>query len=203
MRPNKPFVLGLTGGIACGKTTVARYLHDLGLPVLDADAFSRSLTAEGGEALPAVREAFGDAVFKGDQLDRRALGQIIFSDAEKRRRLEEILHPMVIGRMVKETETLEAPIVVWDVPLLYEAGMDAQCGEVWCCFISEAEQVSRVMRRDGLPREEAQTRVSSQMPLKEKCQRAAHTIHTAGSLAKTRRRVRGLLSELRRRNGLE
>lgn len=203
MRPSEPFVLGLTGGIACGKTTVARYLHDLGLPVLDADAVSRSLTAENGEALPAVREAFGEGVFNGGQLDRRALGRIVFSDPEKRRRLEEILHPMVIARMKKATEALEAPIVVWDVPLLYEAGMDAQCGEVWCCYISEAEQISRVMRRDGLPRGEAQARVNSQMPLKEKCERAAHTIHTAGSLAATRRRVRGLLSELRRRNGLE
>lgn len=203
MRPNEPFVLGLTGGIACGKTTVARYLHDLGLPVLDADAISRSLTAKDGEALPAVRKAFGDDVFNGDQLDRRALGRIVFSDEEKRRNLEEILHPMVIGRMKRETDALETPIVVWDVPLLYEAGMDAQCGEVWCCYVSEAEQVSRVMRRDSLSREEAQARVNSQMPMTEKRQRATHTIHTAGSLADTRRRVRGLLGELRRRNGLE
>lgn len=203
MRPNESFVLGLTGGIACGKTTAARYLHDLGVPVLDADAVSHSLTAENGEALPAIREAFGDSVFIGEQLDRRALGKIVFSDADKRRILEEILHPMIIENMKRETEALGAPIVVWDVPLLYEVGMDAECDEVWCCYVSETEQASRVMQRDGLSREEALARMNSQMPLKEKCQRATHTIHTGGSLAETRRRVRGLLNELRRRNGLE
>ena len=130
MKPNKPYVLGLTGGIACGKSYVARLLRQRGIPVLDADAISRSLTAPGGEALPAVRAAFGDQVFDGDTLNRRALGEVVFADPAARKRLEGILHPLIISRMQRETEASGAPLVAWDVPLLYETGMDAQRGKM-------------------------------------------------------------------------
>lgn len=199
MKPNKPFVLGLTGGIACGKSHVAAELRALGVPVLDADAISRAVTAAGGEALPAIRAAFGEGVFDGDALDRRALGRIVFADDEKRRRLEEIIHPLVTARMLRETAEAGAPIVGWDVPLLYETGMDARCDEVWCVYITEQEQLRRVMRRDRLSHEAAQARIDSQLSLAEKKARAAHRISTMGSRASTRRRVRMLLRDLQRR----
>ena len=109
MKLNRPYVLGLTGGIACGKSYVARLLRQRGIPVLDADAISRSLTAPGGEALPAVRAAFGDQVFDGDTLNRRALGEVVFADPAARKRLEGILHPLIISRMQRETEASGAP----------------------------------------------------------------------------------------------
>lgn len=199
MKPNKPFVLGLTGGIACGKSHVAAQLRALGVPVLDADGISRSVTAPGGEALPAIRQTFGDAVFDGEILNRRALGQAVFGDAEKRRKLEEIIHPLVTERLLRETEQAGAPIVGWDVPLLYETGMDARCGEVWCVYITPQEQLRRVIHRDHLSAEAAQARIDSQMPLKEKKARSAHCICTMGSRAQTRRRVRMLLRDLQRR----
>ena len=199
MKPNKPFVVGLTGGIACGKTHVAAQLRALGVPVLDADAISRGVTAVGGDALPAIRAAFGDAVFDGDALNRRALGAVVFADDEKRRQLEAIIHPLVIDRMRRDTEAAGAPIVGWDVPLLYETGMDAQCDEVWCVYVTGQEQLRRVMRRDHLDARAAQARIDSQMPLSEKKARAQHGISTMGCRADTRRRVRSLLRHLQRR----
>ena len=199
MKPNKPFILGLTGGIACGKSHVAAELRALGVPVLDADGISRAVTAEGGEALPAIREAFGDQVFQGELLDRRALGQVVFADGEKRRQLESIIHPLVIGRMRREAEALDAPIVGMDVPLLYETGMDSLCDEVWCVYVTGQEQLRRVMRRDHLNQEAAQARIDSQMPLNEKKARADHRVSTMGSQAETRKRVRSLLRDLQRR----
>ena len=115
--------IGLTGSIACGKSTVSQYLRQKGCFIVDADAISRSLTAPGGEALPAVRAAFGDQVFDGDTLNRRALGEVVFADPAARKRLEGILHPLIISRMQRETEASGAPLVAWDEPLLYETGM--------------------------------------------------------------------------------
>ena len=203
MKPNKPYVLGLTGGIACGKSYVARLLRQRGIPVLDADAISRSLTAPGGEALPAVRAAFGDQVFDGDALNRRALGEIVFADAAARKQLEDILHPLIIARMQQETMSAGTALEAWDVPLLYETGMDAQCDEVWCVSIPADMQVRRVMRRDHLSRQQALRRMASQMPLEEKRRRADHVIDTSGNFRSTNRRVRGLLRSMQRRNHFE
>lgn len=199
MKPNKTYIVGLTGGIACGKSHVSRQLKALGVPVLDADAISHSLTAPGGAALPAIRENFGAAVFDGDVLNRRALGAVVFGDAEKRARLEAILHPMVLETMLRETEASSAPIVAWDVPLLFETGLDRKCDEVWCVYITPGEQLKRVMHRDRLSQEAAQARIDSQMSMQEKKDRAQHRISTMGARAATRRHVRGLLRDLKRR----
>lgn len=199
MKQNKPYVVGLTGGIASGKTSVAKALREKGIPVLDADAISRSVTAPGGEALPDIRKAFGDDVFDGDVLNRRSLGDVVFSDPAKREMLENIIHPLVIGKMKRLTQQAGADIVFWDVPLLYETGMDKDCSEVWCVHVSAQEQVRRVIRRDGLSREQALARIASQMPVAEKKARAQHLIDTSGSFRATRRRVRGLMRDLQRR----
>lgn len=203
MKLNRPYVLGLTGGIACGKSYVARLLRQRGIPVLDADAISRSLTAPGGEALPAVRAAFGDQVFDGDTLNRRALGEVVFADPAARKRLEGILHPLIISRMQRETEASDAPLVAWDVPLLYETGMDAQCDEVWCVSIPAGMQARRIMHRDQLSRPQALRRMASQLPLAEKRRRADHVIDASGNFRSTNRRVRGLLRNTQRRNYFE
>lgn len=199
MKPNKPYIVGLTGGIACGKSHVSRELRALGVPVMDADAISHGLTAPGGAALPAIREAFGDDIFDGETLNRKALGALVFSDDEKRRQLEGILHPLILQTMLEETAASSAPIVAWDVPLLFETGLDQQCDEVWCVYITLGEQLKRVMRRDHLSQQAAQARIDSQMSMEEKKNRAAHRISTMGARADTRRHVRGLLRDLQRR----
>ena len=199
MKPNKPYIVGLTGGIACGKSHVSRELRALGVPVMDADAISHGLTAPGGAALPAIREAFGDDIFDGETLNRKALGALVFSDDEKRKQLEGILHPLILQTMLEETAASAAPIVAWDVPLLFETGLDQQCDEVWCVYITLGEQLKRVMRRDHLSQQAAQARIDSQMSMEEKKNRAAHRISTMGARADTRRHVRGLLRDLQRR----
>lgn len=199
MKPNKAYIVGLTGGIACGKSHVTRQLRALGVPVLDADAISHDLTAPGGAALPSIREAFGDSVFDGDILNRRALGAVVFGDPEKRGRLEGIIHPLVLETMLRETSALDAPIAAWDVPLLFETGLDKQCDEVWCVYITPGEQLKRVMHRDHLDQQAAQARIDSQMPMQEKKDRAQRRISTMGARAATRRHVRGLLRDLKRR----
>lgn len=199
MKPNKPYIVGLTGGIACGKSHVSRELRALGVPVMDADAISHGLTAPGGAALPAIREAFGDDIFDGETLNRKALGALVFSDDEKRKQLEGILHPLILQTMLQETAASSAPIVAWDVPLLFETGLDQQCDEVWCVYITLGEQLKRVMRRDHLSQQAAQARIDSQMSMEEKKNRAAHRISTMGARADTRRHVRGLLRDLQRR----
>lgn len=199
MKPSKPYVVGLTGGIACGKSHVSRELRALGVPVMDADAISHGLTGPEGAALPAIRQAFGEGVFDGETLNRKALGALVFSDDEKRGQLEGILHPLILRTMLEETAASQAPIVAWDVPLLYETGLDRQCDEVWCVYITLDEQLKRVMRRDHLSQQDAQARIDSQMPMEEKKARARHRISTMGARAETRRHVRGLLRDLQRR----
>ncbi|MBR5231349.1 MAG: dephospho-CoA kinase [Clostridia bacterium] len=202
MKQSKPYVVGLTGGIACGKSTVAKVLREKGFTVLDADAISRSVTAKGGEALESIRKAFGDTVFDGSELNRRKLGEIVFREEAQRRKLEEIIHPLVIGKMQRLTQEAQTAIVFWDVPLLYETGMDKDCDEVWCVYVSQSEQIRRVMKRDQLTRAQALDRINSQMPAAEKKEKAAHLINTSGNYRATRRRIYGLLRELQRRTSL-
>lgn len=165
-------IIALTGGIACGKTTVAGMLRECGAAVIDADAISRSLTAAGGRALGELREAFGDGIFQPDgTLDRAALGAVVFSNEEKRMQLNAILHPMVIDEMERGIERCReegVQIVILDVPLLFEANMQ-HMGEVTVCASAPQEvQISRMNSRNGWDREEALRRIRSQMSMEEK-----------------------------------
>ena len=190
--------IGLTGSIACGKSTVSSYLRSLGHVVVDADAISHSLTALGGAALPAIREAFGDGVFDGDVLDRRALGSIVFADIGKRAQLNAILHPMIISSIENELIRQDAPgkLVFGDVPLLFECRMEAMFDRVWVVSASESEQLSRLMTRDHLTKEEALARIRSQMPLAEKCRMADAVIDSSGAIEQTRAQVDALIASL-------
>ena len=200
---DKPYVVGVTGGIACGKTAATDYLAEHGGVVIDADAISRDLTGPGGAALNAIREVFGREVFQEDgALDRAKLGHIVFSDIQKRRALEGIIHPMVQHAVItgiREAGANGIPLVFLSVPLLFETGMDTLCDETWCMSVGPDEQLSRVMKRDGLSRAEAQARIDSQMPLAEKEQRASLVIHTDRPVELTHAELQALLLQLRRK----
>ena len=202
---NKSYVIGLTGGIGSGKTAATDFLIERGALVIDADTESRALTAEGGEALPRIREVFGDDVFdENGLLNRRALGSIVFGDREKRLALEGILHPMIQHRMMKKIREAGAegvPFLFLSVPLLFETGMDALCDETWCLSVPVEEQIKRVMARDDMSREEAIARIESQMPLEEKCRRASLVIRTNRPIEATQAELAVLLRELHRRLG--
>lgn len=183
-------VIGLTGGIACGKSNVSETLRDLGAVIIDGDVLSRELTAPGGEALPAIRAHFGDGVFHEDgTLNRRRLGTVIFGNDEARLALDHIMQPLLwalIRRRMEEARSAGSAVCVLDMPLLYEAGLDALCDTVWCVYIPEETQIERLTARDGFTREEALSRLRSQMPAKEKAEKAQVVIDTSGSISYTK-----------------
>lgn len=202
MPANKPYILGLTGGIGCGKSEAARWLNGLGAAHVDADGISRALTAPGGEALDAIRAQFGDGVFRPDgTLDRAALGAIVFDSAPHRRALEGILHPLVQQRVWTQIEEAGARgdrVVVLDVPLLFETGMDVLCDEVWTVTASEETQLARVMAR-GLTLEQARARIDSQLSKEERNARANRVIDTDRSIDRTQAELTSLYQQLLRR----
>ncbi len=189
-------VIGITGGIASGKTNLTDALLEAGENVIDADVISRRLTADGGEALPAVRAAFGDGVFHGASLDRKALGRIVFASGEKREQLESILHPMIKRAILKAVQQAKG-VVFLSAPLLYECGLESICDRVWCAYIPREEQLRRLMARDSLSMEEAALRLESQMPPEEKAKRADLVIPTDGTIEESRALILKALAALK------
>lgn len=205
MPANKTYVVGITGGIGCGKSEAARYLASLGARHIDADAISRQLTADGGEALGEIREIFGDEVFRADgSLDRRALGDRIFQDPAARRVLEGVIHPLVQRRAMDEIEAARrdgVAVTVLDVPLLFETGMDVLCDECWAMSVKPEVQLERVMERDHMTKEQAMARISSQMSMEERNSRAQRVINSGRAIEKTRAELNSLYQQLLRRLG--
>ncbi len=196
MLANKPYVIGLTGGIGCGKSEAAKFLSTLGAAHLDADAISHELTEAGGEALPEIRRVFGEAAFNEDgSLDRASLGKLVFGSEPARRALEGIIHPLVQREMLTRMDAAAragASVVILDVPLLFETGMDALCDETWTLYLPREKQVARVVTRDGLTREAAEARVDSQMAAEKRNARATHAVNTDQPIERTRAELESL-----------
>lgn len=203
MPANKPYVVGLTGGTGCGKSEAARYLAELGAKHIDADAISRSLTAVNGEAIPQIRSAFGDEVFAQDgSLNRRALHDLVFSSLAHKRALEGIIHPLVQRRTMDEIQAAAEQgyrVVILDVPLLFESGMDVLCDETWTMSAPQEVQVERVCLRDGLTEDQARARIAGQMPMAERNARAKRVIESGRPIEKTRAELSQLYQQLLRR----
>ena len=167
--------IGLTGGIATGKSTVGRLLAAKGLPVLDADQYAREALAPGSPGAVAVLERFSDAVRASGTgpecptIDREALGSIVFRNAGEKRWLEQIVHPLVRQRFDQALGALKAePVVVLMIPLLFEAGLQELCSEIWLVDCDEAQQLQRLIQRDRLSQPEAELRIKAQWPMQEK-----------------------------------
>lgn len=167
-------IIGLTGGIGTGKTTVSNYLaHRYQLPVLDADIYAREAVQINSPVLSKIFERYGSGVQLPDgSLNRKSLGNIVFSDPDERKWLEQQIHPYVRSRFESEVSTLVDPRVVLVVPLLFEANMTDLVTEIWVVSCSPEQQLRRMMERDRLSLEEAQVRLNSQLPLEEKIARA-------------------------------
>ncbi len=167
-------IIGLTGGIGCGKTTVSDYLASAyQLRVLDADIYAREAVQLGSPVLSKITERYGSGIQSPDgTLNRKHLGEIVFSNPTERQWLEQQIHPYVRSRFHSELARLVAPTVVLVIPLLIEAGMTDLVTEVWVVSCSPEQQLQRIRERDHLSLEHAQARLNSQLPIKEKVARA-------------------------------
>jgi len=165
-------VIGLTGGIASGKSSVAKILEKCGAVVVDADQLAREVVAPGEPAHRAIVAAFGETVVKSDgTLDRTALGKLVFADVSARKVLEEITHPRIAeraARRIEEERLRETKVLFYVVPLLIEAGLVSSVDEVWLVSVDREVQINRLMKRDAISREEAVRKIGAQMPIQEK-----------------------------------
>jgi dephospho-CoA kinase len=180
--------IGLTGGIATGKSTVSAMLLAAGVPVIDADVAAREVVAPKSAGLQAIIDRFGKGYVQRGALNRKKLGELIFNDATARADLEEVLSPFIITYMQsREVERWNEGhrLVVWDVPLLFEKGMHMQCMGTILVDVSESIQLERLMARDKLTEREALLRMAAQMPMSEKRKLASVVVTNAGSLAFT------------------
>ncbi len=195
-----PIIVGLTGGIATGKSTVARFFQDLGVVVLDADRIAREIVAPGQPALREIVDLFGDAVLTDDgSLDRPALGQRIFSDPEARRQLEAITHPRIARTMWQRATDAVAdghPYVLYDAALLVETGSHRLMDSLIVVDCPEDTQLQRLLDRDDLTEEDARARIDSQMPLADKRAVADYIIDNGGALKHTEEQVHTLKATL-------
>jgi dephospho-CoA kinase len=190
--------VGLTGGVASGKSAVSAILDELGAVVVDADVLAREAVAAGTHGLQEVVEAFGPEVLTDEgELDRTAMGAIVFADAEKRRVLEAIIHPRVRARGA-EIEATAGPddVVVHDIPLLAETGQADGFDAVIVVDVPTETQVQRMVEMRGMTREDAQARVAAQASREERLAIATHVVDNTGTLDDLRRRVTDVYREL-------
>lgn len=197
------YIVGLTGGIASGKSEAAKFLEQRGAHCIDADGIYRSLAVAGSPMLREISEVFGSAVIREDgELDRPALAEAIFGNAENKRLLDSITHPAIQKAMMDEVEEAEKngeALVFLNVPLLFECGMDVLCDEVWLVSVDPDIQTERLMNRDGITEEQAKARLGSQMSLEEKTERATYVIDNNRTLEKMYSELNGAYSALVKR----
>ncbi|KAF3887943.1 MULTISPECIES: dephospho-CoA kinase [Nostocales] len=177
-------IIGLTGGIATGKTTVANYLASVyKIPVLDADIYARDAVSIGSPILQAIAERYGEDILLADgSLNRQQLGEIIFNNREERNWVESSIHPYVRDRFLQEIAASPAQTLVLVVPLLFEARMTDLVTEIWVVSCSEEQQLERLMQRNNLTLEQAKARIQSQMPISEKVAKANVVLDNSSTL---------------------
>jgi len=184
-------VAGLTGGIATGKSTVAAIFEEAGARLIDADRIARDAVRKGAPAYHDTVAHFGEAVLQGDgEIDRKRLAAVIFNDPAEQRSLERIVHPQVKQEITRRLDRIrrETPdaLVIVDVPLLFESGMDRGLAAAIVVYVPEQIQLERLMARDALTQPEALARIRAQMPIEKKKSLATLVIDNSGSLERTR-----------------
>lgn len=194
-------MVGLTGGIASGKSTVSKIFDRAGAVVIDADRLARQVVEPGKPAWKEIRVQFGRQVFKLDgTLDRERLGDIVFHRNHLRRQLEAIIHPRVRARMDETLRKLAMSkpdsVVVLDVPLLLETGMDKGLAEIIVVYAPAAAQRRRLMLRNGFSADQAQARIDAQMPMEQKRSRATLVIDNGGDLVETEKQAMAIYRDL-------
>lgn len=198
MTPNKEWedmkVIGLTGGIGSGKSTVSRMLRSLGAKIIDADQIARDVVKPGKPALHEIKETFGHEYLQDDgELDRKKLGALVFSDYEKLKKLNQITHPRILEEIKTQVERYKADnrykCIVVDCALLFEMDMEPLVEETWLVSLERAKQLERLMHRDFLSPEDAEKRIAAQMPLSDKEERADRIIDNSREVTETHEQV--------------
>lgn len=193
-----PKVIGLTGGIASGKSTVSELLSVFGFKVIDADKAAREAVKKGSKGLAQVREVFGDeAIDENGEMNRRYMGDLVFNHPEKRLELNAIIHPIVRDIMEEEKQEYlkQGYNVIMDIPLLFENELENTVDKVWVVYTSESIQMDRLMQRNNLSLEDAKARVYSQISIDKKSRMADHVIDNLGDKLELKQNLERLLEE--------
>ena len=192
-------IIGLTGSIGTGKSTIANKFSDLEIPVVDADLIAREVVELGKEAYKDIVATFGEEILQHNQtLDRKALGKIVFNDESKRKQLNAIIHPAIRKEMLRQRDEWVQrgkECVVLDIPLLYESGLTHFVDKVIVVYVDPDVQLHRIIARDESTEEEAKSRINSQMPIKEKAEKADAVIDNNGSKEESYKQLIAILEE--------
>ena len=194
-------LIGLTGGVGSGKSTVAEMFRELGAAVIDADAATHAVYVPGSLGFDLIEREFGPDYVRDGHIDRARLGELVFNDPEARQRLNAIVHPLVREWMTARTaEALVrgATAVVQDVPLLFENGLEPLYSAVVLVYVPEAVQLQRLVEGRGLKEDRARAMIGAQMPIDQKRERAQHVIDNSGSRDETREQVKTLWPQISR-----
>lgn len=194
-------ILGLTGGIACGKTTISNIFKQLGVKVIDADKVAREVI-ELPEIVNQIKKNYGDEVFINGKLDRKKLREIIFNDKEKIMKLNSIIHPKVIDIFKEEynKNKFSDEIIVFDIPLLFEVGLEKYCNKTIVVYVNEEIQIKRVMERDNSSRELAKKIIDAQMDLFEKVKMADYAIENNSTVNELEKKVKNIIESIHIKN---
>lgn len=200
---DRSLLVGVTGGIATGKTTVVHMLKELGAPVIDFDVLARVVVEQGKPAWKDIVAYFGEQVLQEDgTLDRETLSGLVFQDMEKRKKLETFTHPRIYEEATEQlNEIVEKDpdaIVQLDIPLLIEQNLQVMVHKILVVYIPQDKQIERLMERDGISREEAVNRLEAQLPIDEKLGKADFVIYNDKSLKETRKQVEALWQTLKK-----
>lgn len=194
-------IVGITGGIASGKSTVSQYLVSLGYRVLDADEISKELSCISMPIYCAILDAFGrEYLLPNEELDRKKLGKLIFEDPSSRAKLDSITHPIIVEELQKRIRKIEDSIIFLDIPLLFEAKLSYLCDTIVCVYVDKDTQVKRLMNRDKISKEYALSKISAQMSLEEKKKLSNYSIESMDSFDETKKNIIKILEKIKGEN---
>lgn len=189
-------ILGVTGGIATGKSTVVDIFRSHGFPIIDGDLIAREVVVPNSPGLAAIVGAFGKEILTEEgTLDRKKLGRIVFQEEEKLNLLNQVLNPFIRSEILRQLQEAEAPLVIADIPLLFEGRYDQYVDQVAVVYLPESLQVQRLMERDNFSQESAMQRIRSQMPIDEKRNRADIVFDNQGTRQQTKKIVEDWLRQ--------
>jgi dephospho-CoA kinase len=193
-------IIGLTGGIATGKSTVTGMFKQMNIPVIDADEVSRSVVNDDSFVIEGIERAFGTVVINPDgTLNRKELGKIVFSDSKKLDILNKIIQPAIRGRierMLEDFKKKDPAVIVIDIPLLYEFNYESMTDYIIVVYVNNEYQIERLIKRDKISRDEAVKRIKSQMPMNKKMELADYVIDNSCEMFETQKQLKDILTKI-------